>query len=114
MQFQIEWSAVVGRYRLEVKGVEVVPAQNPSLALNLIRTSILTKLSSLNSPFELVKYDFVKIPDGTEFSVAALANFLRSINDEGGMQTRESTGSVAIRTKNLVKGTVRVSKHFPF
>ena len=107
MRFQIEWTAIVGRFRLEVKGREIVEAPDSSQAVNRIRTSILTKLGSLNSSFELTGLDFLGVENGVPFSGTSMLRFLRSINDEGGMQSRD-TAPNAVRLKDMQNGTVKV------
>ncbi len=89
MRFEIEWVALVGRFKLEVRSVELVDARNSSVALNLIRSSIIAKLASLNSKFEMQSVSFINVAEGTLFSAKDQASFLQSINAEGCVVTTE-------------------------
>ena len=85
MLFKIEWTAVVGRFKLDVSASEQVEAPNTLTALNLLRTTLITKLNSLNAPFFIKSLNFQVANGDLKLSLEEQHEFLKSINAEGGL-----------------------------
>lgn len=85
LKFKIEWIAKVGIYRLTVSSTEIVDAANSSDCLSIIRTSIITKLGTLNNVYYITAIKFVNVGNRLTVSTDELYRFMNSLNEEGGL-----------------------------
>jgi len=110
MRFKIQWSAIVGSYLLRFSEIEELDATNSSDALNKIRTSIITKLASLNNKFFVTNVSFINIGMPITVSPTEQFDFLNSINSEGGLaQTVPKGAPTRVNVKTDENGNMTIS-----